>query len=322
MNEVEVKKENKRILVNRKLRKNLFLTALLIYPILQFLLCWVYVNFETIMLTVQRWDRFSQSYVFYGFERYAKFFSQMVAGSYNGVSTTAMRNIWLNSYHGVAINIILLPIAVVTAYSFYKKVPGEKIFRVLFYLPSIISLVVLTMVYRYMFNGEYGPVAQILYGIMGKEVSFLDASKDYLWPLIYVFCIWAGLGSNVILMSGAMLRIPRDVTEALELDGCGFWRELVTIVLPLIMPTVSIFALMAVMSGATFQIQPMLIAVSVGPESKYETVAWFIYNTTKNGSQGDIVNAATVGIVFTILTLPLILLTKWLMDKLTPNVSF
>lgn len=130
----------------------IFIALMLAYPILQFLVFWLYINADTFRLTFSRFDVTTGKYVFWGTERYSKIFRNMILGK-----NAADRAMFLNSFRAIAINLMILPLAVITAFAFYKKVPGEKLFRVLFYFPSMISLVVLTMVFRNMFSAEFGP---------------------------------------------------------------------------------------------------------------------------------------------------------------------
>lgn len=294
----------------------IFIALMLAYPILQFLVFWLYINADTFRLTFSRFDVTTGKYVFWGTERYSKIFRNMILGK-----NAADRAMFLNSFRAIAINLMILPLAVITAFAFYKKVPGEKLFRVLFYFPSMISLVVLTMVFRNMFSAEFGPFAFMLNKLTGRDVSYLSLGNDYLWKIIYVFCIWAGLGSNVILMCGAMQRIPAEIVESATLDGVGFWRELTFFTIPLIMPTIGVFVLTAVMSSSSFVMQPMLLALSGGAQNKYMTVGWYIFEAVQ-GSEDSIIQSAATGVVFSTINMPLVIVAKIVIDKLTPDVSY
>lgn len=294
----------------------IFIALMLAYPVLQFLVFWLYINADTFKLTFSRFDVTEGEYVFWGMERYRKVFRNMILGE-----SVADRAMFANSFRAIAINLMILPLAVITAYAFYKKVPGEKLFRVLFYFPSMISLVVLAMVFRYMFSAEFGPLASVLNKITGQEVSYLSLSNDYLWKIIYVFCIWAGLGSNVILMCGAMQRIPAEIVESATLDGVGFFRELTNFTVPLIMPTIGVFILTGVMASSSFVMQPMLLALSGGEQNKYMTVGWYIFEAVQ-GSEESMIQSATTGVVFSTINMPIVILAKFAIDKLTPDVSY
>lgn len=302
---------------SRKTRQAVFLSSLVIIPLINFLVFWLYVNLQTIVLTFQRFNVSTGEYEFIAFDRYVEVFKEYVLGE-----VPKSQNVYLNSLRAIVINIIILPIAFVSSYSFYKKIRFQKFFRVLFMFPSIISLVVLTMVYRYMFNGDFGPVAILFEKITCTKTSWLSEDSEHLWTLIYIFCIWAGLGTNVIMISGAMLRIPGDITDSCLIDGVGFWREAVQIVLPLVMPTIGIYFISILTSSLSFTMQPMLIAKNVGVENKYLTMSWYIFRSTEGGSRDQMLQASTVGIVFSVLILPFIIGARVLANKITPEVSF
>ncbi len=309
--------KNKSFFASRKARQTGFLIALVIVPLINFAVFWVFVNIKTIILTFFRFDVSVGAYEYIGFTRYVSVFKQYVLGT-----IPANQNVYLNSLRAIVINLIILPIAFIAAYSFYKKIRFEKFFRVLFMFPSIISLVVLSMVYRYMFNGEFGPIAMMLEWISGTKTSWLSQDSDHLWTLIYIYAIWTGLGTNVIMICGAMLRIPGDITDSCMVDGVSFWREAVQIVLPLVMPTIGIYFISILSSCLSFTMQPMMIAKDVGVENKYLTMSWYIYRVTNAGSKDQMLQASVVGIVFSVLLMPFVIGARILANKVTPEVSF
>lgn len=305
----------------KKFKDNTFVICLLLWPVLHFLVFWLYVNARNILLVFQRYDIFTGQYVWYGGTRFAEVFRKMILGE----DATLFRAFW-NSVFSIVINLcVILPLAFFASYSFYKRIPGEKFFRVMFFLPSIISAVVLTMSYKYMFHPEFGPVSMLIEKMFGYSPDWFSTTLDSktIWPMIYIYCVWAGLGSNVILISGAMLRIPREVTESARMDGVGFWREMFTIVLPLIMPTLSTYIIIGVLGMFSFLTQPMLIAGEGGGEQgKTQTVALYVFTLVNGGSESQAIQASTVGLVMSVVGAPFVYLTKWITGKLTPDVDF
>lgn len=304
----------------RKVRQAWFLTALVIVPLINFAIFWVFVNFKTIILTFHRHNKITGEMDYIGFERYVSVFKDYVLGR-----DPKAQLVYINSLRAIVINLIILPIAFIASYSFYKKIRFEKGFRVLFMLPSIISLVVLTMVYRYMFDIDYGPLSRLFvkWNWKNKSSDWLSPyDSKHMWKLIYIFAIWAGLGTNVIMISGAMMRIPSDITEACLIDGVSFWREALQFVLPLVMPTIGIYFISILTSCLAFTMQPMLITGGTHAD-KYLTLGWYIYNVTNNpSSQDQLLQASTVGIVFSLLLAPLVLAARIIANKITPEVDF
>ncbi len=319
--------DEERIRVSKKLKSRkkrneyLFVVSLVAWPIIHFLVFWLYVNIESFMLIFQTYNPIRGEYVWSGVDDLVRTFQEMVLGD-NPIMNRAMWNSVLSIIPGL---FIILPLAFITAYSFYKHVPGERIFRVLFYLPSMISIVVLTMCYKYLFDPSFGTIRVLFEKLFGVEWQWLTPSTDnpLVWPLIYLYCVWSGLGSNVILMSGAMQRIPKEISESAKLEGIGFWREAWSITLPLTMTTVSNFIVLAVMGMFGFLMQPMLLTnEGGGPEGMTLTVAMYVYVRTNMGIESYAKSAATVGILFSVLFGPVVFIVKILLDKFTPKIEF
>lgn len=309
--------EEKKFKLNRTTRKYIFIAELIIIPVINFIIFWVYVNFDTILLTFKRFDVPTASYVWRGFNGYISVFKSMILGGDPGEF-----NAFVNSFRAILINVIILPVTFVISYSFYKKIRFRKFFQVVFFLPNIISLVVLCMMVRHMFSSDFGPIALVIEKITGHPTDWLGYNSDKMWGIITVFCIWAGLGGNTVILCGAMRRIPEDIIEAARLDGIGFLREAWSIVLPLVMPTVGVFMIGVVTSPLSFTLQPMLIAVNPGVDNKFMTIGWYIFTSVDTGGSGNMIQAATIGMMFSMLLLPVIIAVRILVKKFTPDVQF
>ena len=115
-----------------------------------------------------------------------------------------------------------------------------------------------------------------------------------------------------------MSRIPAEVIESAKLDGCGMWRELVSMVLPLMFPTIAtvvVFTCTGIFSSSG----PVLLMT--GGEFETTTIAFWIFNNVRGDSFGgvsqyNLVSAA--GLFFTVIGVPLILLVRWLLEKVPP----
>ncbi|MDR3318472.1 MAG: sugar ABC transporter permease [Clostridiales bacterium] len=318
-------------LSSRKTKTRVFIILMLAWPIAHFLVFWLYINGRTLLLMFQQFDRYGNvtgtpmSYYFVGLKNFIETFKDFFFSAENG-GDIVLANAFKNSLTAFPLNIIvLLPMAYISAFVFFKKVRFSNVFRVLFYLPSIVSIVILTMLYKYMFDSKFGPVYQ-MFSWVGYTPNWFDLTtkSSTIWPLIYVYCIWAGLGMNVILISGAMSRIPAEVLESGKLDGVGFWRECVQIVLPLIWPTISTLIVMGTMSVFGFMIQPYLLAGEGGGyEGQTMTISLYIFSIVRlNSSKAAAVSAATTGMMFCILLTPFVFVIKWLTEKFGRDVEF
>ena len=309
----------------KNLKRNLFILSLLIVPLLHFLVFWLYINIETISLAFMEWDFFSNSYKFSGIDNFIEQFRQFK-------ERPETMNMFINAFRAIPINLACLVLAVIIGYAFSKHIRGEKVFRVIFYLPTMISIVIQTLCYRYMFTYSpgmlQGPAAELLrmlgVNYNGWETTLSDPVViDRIWWLISIFCVWASAGINIILMASAMSRIPEEVIESAKLDGVGFWRELFQIHIPLIMPTISVFLINSMMAVSAFYIQPMLLTGNItGPGSAYNTVGWYMFNMAPIAQDSDMPLISTVGFILTVTVSILVIVVKKVTDKLTPDVDF
>lgn len=304
-----------------KVREYGFVISLIWIAIAHFLVFWVYVNIRSFFRVFQSFSPFQNKYVWTGLNNLQHVFQEMVLGEDEGLHR-AMINSLFSVIPGL---FIILPLALVAAYAFYKHIPGERVFRILFYFPSMISIVALTMSYKYMFDPQFGPVRLLFNKIGFTDLKWLSpvSGNNMLWPLIYLYCIWSGLGSNVILLGGAMQRIPKEISEAACLDGVGFWRELRQIVIPLVMPTLINFIVLALMGIFGFMMQPMLLTdINGGGGHQAYTVALYIYNVQSSGTQTQYDLAISTGILFSLMFGPIVFIAKLLLDKFTTKVEF
>lgn len=306
-------------------KRNWFIASLLIVPMLHFLVFWLYINIETIALAFMEWDFFSNKYIFAGIDNFTEQFRQFK-------ERPEHLNMFINAFRAIPINLACLVLSVIIGYAFSKHIRGERVFRVIFYLPTMISIVIQTLCYRYMFTYNpgmlQGPAAELLrmLGINynGWETALNDPVViNRIWWLIAIFCVWASAGINIILMASAMSRIPESVIESAKLDGVGFWRELFQIHIPLIMPTISVFLINSMMAVSAFYIQPMLLTGDVtGPGSAYNTVGWYMFNMAPIAQDSDMPLISTVGFILTVIVSILVIVVKRITDKLTPDVDF
>ncbi|MDR1093151.1 MAG: sugar ABC transporter permease [Clostridiales bacterium] len=331
-----MKKENTaaayRFWQKRKFKTTAFIVLMLAWPILHFLVFWVYINGRTILLTFQKIDTYGKvtgtpmSYYWVGLENYVNTFKDFFFPD-GGGGNVVLRRAFLNSLTAFPLNVcVLLPMAYVAAFVFFKKVKLENYFRVMFYLPSIISIVILTMLCKYMFNTGFGPLNMLWKSVFGSSPEWFNVitRSDTIWPLIYLFCIWAGLSGNVLLISGAMSRVPVEILESAQIDGVGFWRECFRIVLPLVWPTISTLIVMGTMAIFGFMMQPYLLAGEGGGyDGQTMTISLYVFSiVSRNSSKGAATGAATVGMMFCVLLTPFVFLFKWLTEKVGKGVEF
>ena len=298
-------------------KRALFIASFIAIPILHFLVFFVYTNADTVFLSFQTFDNATGDYKWIGLRNYREFFRVFTVA--NSVLPKAIRN---SIYFFLLNDFVILPLSFVSAFFLYKKMPLGNVFRILFFIPSIISVVVLTMLFSFMFDSSIGVVDSILRGMhlehLIPELGWFGDKRTAM-PLLLLYCIWAGIGYNVVLLSGAMSRVPLEIVESGRLDGMTMFREMFSVTLPLTGATVSTLLMMGVTVIFTLFMQPMLIT-NGGPNGETYTIALYIVTAIR--SDGNLTMGATVGILCALVGTPIVILVRKVLEKVFPIYEY
>lgn len=143
--------------------------------------------------------------------------------------------------------IITTPIAAITAYMIYRTKVFFKFFRATIFLPVIISPIIIGLIFRIIFNGDFGPVNQFLnvVGLGNLSKPWLSDSKTVLGSVI-VPQIWFAIGYYTILFLAAMQSVPEEIIESATIDGANSFTLFRKIMLPLISSVLQIIIILIV----------------------------------------------------------------------------
>lgn len=315
--EDEVKSKKTRHLTKRA-SEIIFIIAMLFFPILQFVIFWIIPNFDSIIMGFQ--NPVDGSFTLENFNKFFNYLGQgKVEGKYNEI-VYAIKN----SIIYFAINIFIsTPLVIFFSYLLFRRIPMSGVFKVVFYLPSIIGGVVTATLFRALLL-EGAPAYNLLKAIgfitPDMELLGLFSSDSTAFLMVIIYSIWTCVGMNMIMFYGAMRRIPTEIFESADIDGAGFFRQFVNLVVPLIWPTITtliIFSLsgMFVSYGAVMILTPNVSSASM--------IGWYIVRyTTATDSQASLTYPAAVGLVFTAVGLPFVLVVRWLLNKIASNVEY
>jgi len=160
------------------------------------------------------------------------------------------------------------------------KIRGLGLYRAAFYLPAITPLVIATLLWKWLYNGDYGLLNYYLlkFHIVDAPVQFLSKASLAM-PAVIVMQIWLSIGFNMVVYLAGLQAIPAELYEAAEVDGATPWQRLRRITLPLLWPT-TIFLLIfqTILGMQTFdQIFVMTNGGPPGPGGATTTVTYYIW---------------------------------------------
>ncbi len=306
---IEKKKLQPNNFLNKqKTRKGqkIFLVCMLAIPIVNWLVFWLYVNLSSILLAFQIDVAGEMQWSLQNFETFWQHLTDK--GNQLNISLKNTMLYFLSSAF------ITMPLSLLVSYFLSKKILGYKFFRIVFYLPCIITPIVLTSVFSQLLLPT-GPLG-ILFSKINPNYPMNGPLRihDSIVPTltIIVYTVLTGIGGDMLIFSGAMSRIPTEVFESAKLDGCGPFREVVTIVIPLILSTISTKVVLLI-SGIFSASGPIMLLVT--GEYQTSTIAFWIYDIVQ--AEGDYNLVATAGLCFTLVLIPLIILVRAVMDKIS-----
>ena len=157
--------------------------------------------------------------------------------------------------------IVLLGIPLAVILANLLNTPGLRfasLYRVLFFLPYIAMPTAVAMVWRIIFNGDYGIVNYLL-GLVGIDGPYWISTPVVAIVAVAIVGLWSSLGFSMIVLGAGLKNISTEYYEAAELDGASPWRQFRSITVPLLTPSIA-FVLVITVIGS-FQIFDLLYAI-------------------------------------------------------------
>lgn len=287
-----------------KINRTVFLLVMAI-PAIYGIIRYFAINGYSILLAFSDGDPFKTPFTLRNFKM---FFTDMQG---NGILALSLKNTL--KYFGVGL--IQQFICYVVAYFLYKKVPGHKVFRFTFYLPCLIAPVISTAIFMELIRVG-GPIYKLFNELFGVSFNDLLSRPETATNTIITYMFLSGIGTSYLIFMGAMNRIPKEVIEAGKLDGCSTWREFWSLIFPLTFSTYSTFFLMG-LCGVFTASGPILYMTQGGADTT--TLGYWLFTQV----MGDSYNyPAAVGLVFTLLGIPILLISRFIINKADPEVTY
>ena len=318
----EISRERPRVRsrhLSKRATDAIFIIVMLAYPVLQFLITWIFVNFGAISMAFngsEFYDDFQFSFVNFKkiFDDLAKPYSDQ--SGFLGLNSATI--VLLNSLGYCFITIFIsLPLSLLFSYFLRKKMPIANVFRAIFFLPNIIPIVALTFAFRMSYTYPVGYLSK-MFEAMGINTAKYPTAQI----LVYIYCIWAGLGYNIILFSGAIGRIPKELFESAELDHAGYFKEFFHVVIPCIWPTIVTLIVLGMTHVLTLYMHPYLLTTY--DRSSTYTIALSIFQTAGNdgASATQLHQVTAYGLFFSLIWAPIILLVRHFLSKKYEGIGY
>jgi multiple sugar transport system permease protein len=166
------------------------------------------------------------------------------------------------------------------------EIPGKGIFRTIFFLPSLVPMVCLAVLWQWMLNGDVGlinnmlsPAFHALNAAAGTHLSppnWLEDARYAKWGIIFTG-LW-GVGNAIVIYLAGLQDVPRYLYESADIDGAGFWRKTWHITLPILSPVIYFNTIMGLIgSFQVFAVPYVMTNGGDGPERSLLFIATYLY---------------------------------------------
>ncbi|MBQ8460295.1 sugar ABC transporter permease [bacterium] len=220
--------------------------------------------FQTIILSFQDYSNSIYNANFTGLQNY-------IAILHNPTFYKVMWNTLI--YLIVAVPILAI-IPLFLAILINQKIRGITLYKILIYLPVIVSIVVAAIAFKWLYaqDGILNYFMQLLHL---PAIGWLTDPKYAIYSVIIV-TVWKGLGYYMMIYLAALMSVPKELYEACDIDGAGFFRKHLTVTIPHIMPTIALVTTISSISAMKIFAE-IYVMTKGGPLNSTKTIVYYIY---------------------------------------------
>lgn len=300
-NTVQTRKGDKKV---KKLEggSNVFYAALMAFPVIQFILFYLVVNFKSFGYAFMEQEKISDTEIVwrFTFENITRWFTDSVKLE-NLLATAKMSLI----YYGISLA-VSIPLGLLFSYYIFKKMPLAKTFRIFLFIPSIIPAAAFVLTYKLLLNATF---------VIFDTPKFVFDAHQFGYVVFYN--LYVSFGTSVLMYANKMFDISPEIIEAGKLDGATGIKEFWHIVLPLTFPTLSVFLVTGIATIFTNQYNLFLFDGA----KELRSLGFYLYTLAGETTRSEqaVPNVSALGLILTAIAIPLTFIVKYCLDKFGPS---
>lgn len=293
-------------------RRIAFILCCCTLPVINWLIFYVYANLSSFTMA------FTNNAGEFSFNNFIRFWNELQ----NPLSD--IRIAFKNTFLTFGVILVTFPGHVLVSYFIYKKIPGAGIYRILFFLPSIIFSVAIAMIFQTMVSPQ-GFIAEGIQKWMHLDYApEVLADSRFANATVILHMLWIGFAGDLIIWGGTFARIPEEVLESAKLDGVTWWQEITKITVPLVWPTVALK--MVLMFCGIFGATGTVFLLTKGQYGTMTLDTWMYLQVLNNAGSATTSNVynymSAVGMVITVVAVALSLGIRRWTDKVFTDVEY
>ena len=237
------------------------------------------------------WNGISKGYNFIGFANYAKLLTDKKFGA----------ALLFNFRYTIMLIVGVVVISVVLALLLNKEFKGRSFFRTLYFLPAVLSMITVSLVFKQVFFYVLPAIGKAL-GIEALSTNILASKQNAIYGVLFVH-LWQGVALPTLLFLAGLQTIPTELYEAAAIDGANGWQQFKHITVVSLIPTLSVVLVLLVKQGLmVFDYVKSMTAG--GPGTATQTIALLIYNNgfERNRYSYSIAQAIATGVIIALIS--------------------
>lgn len=184
-----------------------------------------------------------------------------------------------------------------------QKIKGITLYKILIYMPVIVSIVVAAIAFKWLYAQE-GILNYFLQVLHLPAIGWLTDPKYAIYSVI-ILTIWKGIGYYMMIYLAALMSVPKELYEACEIDGAGFWKKHLTVTIPHIMPTIALVTTISSISAMKIFAE-IYVMTKGGPLNSTKTIVYYIYEKAFENLDLGIASAMAVILLIIVMAFSLI----------------
>lgn len=254
-----------------------FIAICILPAVILFAVFMLYPTVSIFQMSLYKWGGYSAEKTFVGFDNFVKLFAD--------------RNFWQSFQNTVLIIVLVTVVTLVLALAFAailsrEKLRGQNVFRVIFYIPNILSVVVIAAIFSAIYdpnNGLLNSLIGLFSGGKAEPVLWLGDQKIVIYSIV-IAMVWQAIGYYMVMYMAGMSAIPESLYESAGLEGAGRFRQFFSITLPLIWTNIRTTLTFFIISTINISFLLVRAMTGGGPDGSTEVFLSYMYKQAYTNS--------------------------------------
>lgn len=251
-----------------------FIVTCLAPAVILFLIFMIYPTIDVFRMSMYKWGGYTADKTFVGLQNFQTLFKS--DKFYNSFQNTVLLIVLVTI---VTFSLALIFAAILTR----EKIKGQNFFRIIFYIPNILSVVVISAIFSAIYRPEVGLLNSFLNLFRGEEIQWLGSSKVVMYSLV-IAMIWQAIGYYMVMYMASMASVPESLYESADLEGANHVQQFFSITLPLIWTNIRTTLSFFVISTINLSFQLVKVLTNGGPDGATEVFLSYMYKQAYTNS--------------------------------------